>query len=37
MTFQLTTSVAPADLLISAHKIVEEAHIYRAPLANPQA
>jgi putative Mg2+ transporter-C (MgtC) family protein len=27
MTFQLTSSVAPADLLISAHKIVEEARV----------
>src|SRR5580693_7289437 len=27
MTFQLTSSVAPADLLISAHKIVEEAPV----------
>ena len=27
MTFQLTSSVAPADLLISAHKIVEEAGV----------
>jgi uncharacterized membrane protein YhiD involved in acid resistance len=27
MTFQLTSSVAPADLLMSAHKIVEEARV----------
>jgi putative Mg2+ transporter-C (MgtC) family protein len=27
MTFRLTTSVAPADLLMSAHKIVEEARV----------
>ncbi|MFZ0580053.1 MAG: MgtC/SapB family protein [Candidatus Acidiferrales bacterium] len=27
MVFQLTSSVAPADLLMAAHKIVEEAHI----------
>ena len=27
MTFQLTSSLAPADLLMSAHKIVEEARV----------